>query len=127
MSVRVEVRPRVLERARSRSGIADEIWEHRLCRYEVGLARQAAPTLKQLENFARKTHTPVGFLFLDEPSVESVPIPELRTNGDRPIAAAGAVIAADLTDVIDACQARPESYRGHQLLNGEAPLLEVGA
>ena len=126
MSVRVEVRPRVLEWARARSGIDDEVWEQRFPRYSAWLAGAAAPTLKQLEDFARKTHTPVGFLFLEEPPVETVPIPDFRTIGDRPVTAAGAVVSADLLDVIYACERRQEWYRDNQLLEGEAPLPFVG-
>ena len=126
MSVRVEVRQRVLEWARARYGIDDEVWGHRFPRYEAWLAGQAAPTLKQLEDFARKTHTPVGFLFLEEPPVETVPIPDFRTIGDRPVAAAGEVASADLLDVIYACERRQEWYRDNQLLEGEPPLPFVG-
>lgn len=126
MSVRVEVRPRVLEWARVRSGIDDEVWEQRFPRYAAWLAGQAAPTLKQLEDFARKTHTPVGFLFLEEPPVETVPIPDFRTISDRPVAAAGEVVSADLLDVIYACERRQEWYRDNQLLEGEPPLPFVG-
>jgi Zn-dependent peptidase ImmA (M78 family) len=124
--VRVEVRPRVLEWARARSGIDDEVWEQRFPRYAAWLAGEAAPTLKQLEDFARKTHTPVGFLFLEEPPVETVPIPDFRTISDRPVAAGGAVVSADLLDVIYACERRQEWYRDNQLLEGEAPLPFVG-
>ncbi len=126
MSVRIEVRPRVLEWARARSGIDDEAWEQRFPRYAGWLAGAAAPTLKQLEDFARKTHTPVGFFFLEEPPVETVPIPDFRTITDRPIAAAGAVVSADLLDVIYACERRQEWYRDNQLLEGEPPLPFVG-
>ena len=129
MSVRVEVRPRVLTWARARSGIAEEDWGRRFPRFEAWLAGGAAPTLKQLEEFARKTHTPVGFLFLDKPPVEPVPIPDFRTVGDRPIGGTGGgeVVSADLLDVVYTCQARQEWYRDHQLLNGEPPLAFVGA
>jgi len=126
VSVRVEVRPRVLEWARARSGVDDEVWEQRFPRYEAWLGGQAAPTLKQLEDFARKTHTPVGFFFLEEPPVETVPIPDFRTIGDRPVAAAGDVVSADLLDVIYACERRQEWYRDNQLLEGEPPLPFVG-
>ena len=127
MSVRVEVRPRVLTWARARSGIAVEDWERRFPRFEAWLTGAAAPTLKQLEEFARKTHTPVGFLFLDEPPVEPVPIPDFRTVGDGPIGGGGEVVSADLLDVVYSCQARQEWYRDHRLLNGEPPLAFVGS
>lgn len=123
MSVRVEVRPSVLEWARARSGVADEDWDRRFPRFNGWLAGDTEPTLKQLEEFARKTHTPVGFLFLDEPPVEPVPIPDFRTIGDRPV---GAVVSADLLDVIYAGERRQEWYRDNQILEGEAPLPFVG-
>ncbi|MEZ5230485.1 MAG: ImmA/IrrE family metallo-endopeptidase [Acidimicrobiales bacterium] len=116
----------MLEWARARSGIDDEVWEQRFPRYDVWLAGDAAPTLKQLEDFARKTHTPVGFLFLEEPPVETVPIPDFRTISDRPVAAAGEVVSADLLDVIYACERRQEWYRDNQILEGEPPLPFVG-
>jgi Zn-dependent peptidase ImmA (M78 family) len=94
-------------------------------RFAQWLDGETAPTLKQLETFAHRTHTPVGFFFLDEPPVEEVPIPDFRTIGDRTVGADQGV-SADLLDVIYACQARQEWYRDHQLLNGEAALDFVG-
>lgn len=125
MSVRVEVRPSVLTWARERSGIPEDDWYRRFPSFEAWLAGEAVPTLKQLEDFARKTHTPVGFLFLDEPPVEPVPIPDFRTISDRPVSV-GTVVSADLLDVVYTSQARQEWYRDHQLLNSEAPLDFVG-
>ena len=123
MSVRVEVRPAMLDWARSRSGIHDDTWGRRFPRYEAWRTGQATPTLKQLEEFAHKTHTPVGFFFLNEPPHETVPIPDFLTVGGRAIAA---VLSGNLLDVIYACQRRQEWYRDHQLLNGESPLPFVG-
>ena len=68
MSGRVEVPPPLLEWARARSGIPDEDWDRRFPTFEAWLAGETAPTLKQLDEFARKTHTPVGFFFLDTPA-----------------------------------------------------------
>ena len=126
MSVRVEVRPNLLAWARARSGIEDGVWEHRFPRYETWLAGEA-PTLKQLEDFAQKTYTPVGFFFLEEPPVETVPIPDFRTISDRPMGGAGQVVSADLLDVIYACERRQEWYRDNQLLEGESALPFVGS
>lgn len=126
MSVRIDVRPSVLEWARARSGIDDEAWGQRFPRYEAWWRGEVAPTLKQLEDFARKTRTPVGFFFLDEPPVEQVPIPDFRTVGDRTVGAGAEMVSADLLDVIYACQRRQEWYRDHQLLNGESALAFIG-
>lgn len=125
MNVRVEVRPNVLAWARARSGIGEDDWERRFPKFDAWLAGETAPTLKQLEAFASKTHTPVGFLFLDEPPVETVPIPDFRTIGDDPVGA-DAVVSADLLDVIYACERRQEWYRDNQILEGEPPLPFVG-
>ena len=125
MTVRVEVRPNVLAWARARSGIGEDDWERRFPKFDAWLAGETAPTLKQLEAFASKTHTPVGFLFLDEPPVETVPIPDFRTIGDRPVGA-DAIVSADLLDVIYACERRQEWYRDNQILEGELPLSFVG-
>jgi Zn-dependent peptidase ImmA (M78 family) len=125
VSVRVEVQPGVLTWARARSGVPDDDWGRRFPKFEAWLAGETAPTLKQLEDFARKTHTPVGFLFLEEPPVETVPIPDFRTIGDRPVGA-DEVVSADLLDVIYACERRQEWYRDNQILEGEPPLAFVG-
>jgi Zn-dependent peptidase ImmA (M78 family) len=121
VSVRVEVRPSLLEWARARSGIDDDTLAKRFPRYDDWLVGQEVPTLKQLEAFAGRTHTPVGFFFLAEPPVEEIPIPDFRTLGDRGVGVDRGA-SADLLDVIYACQARQEWYRDHQLLNGEPPL-----
>lgn len=83
-----------------------------------------SPTIKQLEEFARKTYTPVGYFFLDEPPDEGVPIPDFRTVRDRPVTGA---VSGGLLDTVYVCQARQEWYRDNHLLNGEAPLDFVGS
>lgn len=113
----------MLQWARARSGIDDDTWAKRFPLYDTWVAGESNPTLRQLEEFARKTYTPVGFLFLDEPPMEDIPVPDFRTIGDRPVAGR---VTANLLDTLYVCLARQEWYRDSQLLNGEMPLDFVG-
>ncbi len=63
----------LLQWARARSGIGDDVWDSRFPRFDAWVAGEIRPTLRQLEEFARKTYTPVGFFFLDEPPTEDAP------------------------------------------------------
>ncbi|HLI94486.1 MAG TPA: ImmA/IrrE family metallo-endopeptidase [Candidatus Baltobacteraceae bacterium] len=82
----------------------------------------AKPTFKQLEDFARATHTPFGYFFLAEPPVETVPIPDLRTIADRHVERP----SPDMLDTIYLCQQRQEWYRDYARENNSAPLPFVG-
>jgi transcriptional regulator with XRE-family HTH domain len=67
MAVRVAVNPELLAWARERSGVEPEDLARKfpkLAEWEEG---ELAPTLKQLEQFAHATKTPVGYLFLQAP------------------------------------------------------------
>jgi len=92
-------------------------------RLEAWEQRQAKPTLKQLDDFAQITHTPVGFLFLPEPPQEKVPIPDYRTIADRAVGQP----SADLLDTIFQCQQRQEWYHDYARVNGEPPVPLVGS
>ena len=118
MSVYVDVRPEIFDWARRRSGIDPDVWAKRFPRFESWREGESKPTVKQLQEFARKTYTPFGFFFLDTPPQEPVPLPDFRTIGSAPVA----VPTADLLDVIYLAQSRQEWYRDHQLMNGEVPL-----
>lgn len=123
MTVRVDVRPQLLVWARERSGLDPDALSRRFPKLEAWELGARAPTLKQLESFAKATHTPIGFFFLSEPPEEHVPIPDLRTYRDarldRP--------SPDLLETIFQSQERQEWYRDHAQLNGEEPVSFVGS
>jgi len=121
--VRVEVKPALLRWARKRARLGASGLAKRFPKLSEWEGESVRPTLKQLEAFANATHTPVGFFFLPEPPVETVPIPDFRT-------VAGAEIgrpSADLLDTIYLCQQRQEWYRDFARSTGEDPLAFVSS
>jgi Zn-dependent peptidase ImmA (M78 family)/transcriptional regulator with XRE-family HTH domain len=123
MVVRVDVRQEMLEWARARArldvgDLADRF--PKLIEWETGEAR---PTLKQLERFAQATHTPVGYLLLDQPPDEPVPIPDFRTMANTPVGRP----SADLLDTIYQSQQRQEWYRDYTQSAGDEPLSFIGS
>ena len=121
--IRADIKPELLTWARERAGLeADALGRRfpKLAGWEQGTVR---PTLKQLEDFAKATHTPVGFLFLKEPPVEKIPIPDFRTIRNKPVARP----SPDLLDMIYVCQQRQEWYRDFARSERESPLSSVGS
>lgn len=121
--VRVQVKPELLRWAAERAGLEPDALAIRFPRLSAWEREEAQPTLKQLESFAQATHTPIGFLFLPEPPVEEVPIPDFRTMGNERLERP----SADLLDTIYLCQQRQEWYRDFARTEGEGPLPFVGS
>ena len=106
---RVTVKPEILRWARERADRSVESLRHRFPGYDRWERGEAAPTLKQLEAFAKATYVPVGYLFLAKPPTEQVPIPDLRTVANREVGHA----SPDLLDTIYLCQQRQAWYRDY--------------
>ncbi len=120
---RVTVKPEILRWARERADRSVESLRHRFPRYDRWERGEAAPTLKQLEAFARATYVPVGYLFLAEPPTERIPIPDLRTVANREVGHA----SADLLDTIYLCQQRQAWYRDYARSIGDRTQGFVGS
>lgn len=120
---RVAVEPAMVRWARERADESLESLSRPFPRIEAWETGEVRPTFKQLEKFARRTHVPLGYLFLQEPPEEEVPIPDLRTVGgrflDRP--------SPDLLDTIYLCQQRQAWYREWARSVGEEPRDFVGS
>jgi Zn-dependent peptidase ImmA (M78 family) len=120
---RVPVKPEMLRWARERAGWSAASLRERIPRLELWERGEESPTLKQLESFAKTTHTPIGYLFLQEPPIERVPIPDFRTIGNERLERP----SPDLLDTIYACQQRQDWYRDFARSTGEGTLPFVGS
>lgn len=123
MSTRVEVAPGMITWARERAGLVIEDLEHRFKPLSAWESGEINPTLKQLQAYAKATHTPVGYLFLPEPPEEPLPVADFRrlpTGQTRQP-------SPDLLDVLYLCQQRQEWYRDFAISYGEDPVPLVGS
>lgn len=117
------VKPELVRWARERAGrrLADMTGRFaKLAEWERG---EAQPTFKQLEDFAKATHVPFGYLFLPEPPTERLPIPDLRTVRNQELSH----VSPDLLDTIHAMQRRQAWLREEQIECDAEPLDFVGS
>lgn len=119
---RVFVNPEILHWAGQRAGLDVGDLLPKFPKLKDWFEGSLAPTLKQLEAFARATHTPIGFFFLPKPPEISLPIPDFRAMGGD----ARPVPSPDLLDTIYLCQQRQDWYRDYARLYGEEPLTWIG-
>ncbi len=104
---------RMLTWARERSGVSlpefarrCHVDADRLQGWENG---EAALSFKQAQVFASKAHVPFGYLFLREPPLEELPIPDLRTLENRGVRRP----SAELLDLIKLTLYRQQWYKDH--------------
>lgn len=120
---RVAVTEAVLSWAVERSGLPLADLQRRFPRLDEWQRGDAQPTLRQLEGFAKATATPLGFLFLDRPPAERLPIPHFRTVREalprRP--------TADLLETVHTMQRRQAWLREYLVEDGYEPLPFVSA
>jgi Zn-dependent peptidase ImmA (M78 family)/transcriptional regulator with XRE-family HTH domain len=119
----VPVKPELVRWARERAGLGIPALSERFRKLSDWEEGTVQPTLRQLEDFARTVHVPIGYLFLPEPPVENLPIPDFRTR-------AGHVVARpspDLLDMIYACQERQGWYREFAQVMRQPALPFVGS
>jgi Zn-dependent peptidase ImmA (M78 family)/transcriptional regulator with XRE-family HTH domain len=85
MSQAALVNPSLLIWSRERAGLSTEQVAKKLPvkpdRVEEWEAGETKPTFLQAQKWASLAHIPFGFLFLQQPPVEQLPLPDLRTVG----------------------------------------------
>lgn len=121
--IRVDVNPELLRWARERAGLDTDALVERFPKLPAWEQGELRPTLKQIEKFASATHTPIGFLFLSRPPVETIPIPDFRTVRNKRLQRP----SPDLLDMIYVCQQRQEWYRDFARGERLPPLPFVGS
>ncbi len=117
-SVRVPLEPALIRWARERAGRSIESLRKPFPKIEEWEKGNIQPTLKQVERLAEALHVPVGFLFLEAPPEEPLPIPDFRTMPQAVLSRP----SPELLDTIYLCQQRQEWYRQYLLTLGESPL-----
>jgi Zn-dependent peptidase ImmA (M78 family) len=114
---RVQVSTPVLYWAIERSGKPDYI-EKKFPKLSSWLEGKVQPTLNQLEDFAKATSTPLGFLFLTNPPEDILPVPYFRTinegSSKRP--------SADLLETVHTLKRRQAWFREYLIEEGHARL-----
>src|SRR5437764_9141342 len=115
---RIAVKPEVIQWAIDRSGrLVDELRD-RFPKIGEWLTGAIEPTLKQLDDFAQATSTPLGMLFLESPPEESLPIPLYRTTKDKSVRRP----SVNLLDTIQSMQRRQNWMRDYLVDCGQPPL-----
>ena len=109
LSQRVNIKPEMIKWARKRARFTQEELAQKsnfkkLPEWEEG---KLNPTLKQVEQFSRKVHVPIGYLFGSKPPQEKLPITDFRTlpgnKSERP--------SLELMDTLHTCLLRRNWYR----------------
>jgi transcriptional regulator with XRE-family HTH domain len=120
---RVPVKPELIRWARERAGLGVRDLARRFPKLREWEEGQTKPTLRQLEDYAKATAAPVGYLFLSEPPDEPLPIPDFRTVGGTGIPRP----SPNLLDTIFLMQRRQEWMHEFLVEEGAEPLAFVGS
>ncbi len=119
----VAVNPELIRWAVDRSGVPREDLAKSFPKLDAWQSGEKSPTLRQLESLAKKTMTPLGYMFLHAPPVEKLPIPDFRTVGDRPVGRP----SPNLIETIQAMQRRQAWMRDYVIEQGHEELALVGS
>lgn len=120
---RVAVQPKLVQWARERADLGIDDLSRKFPKLRDWESGEALPTFKQLEDFAKATHVPFGFLFLPTPPEIPMPIPDFRTVRNRHLGPA----SPDLLDTVYTMQQRQAWLRETRLECESAALAFVGS
>ena len=122
----MQAKPQVLKWARVRTGLTEDELAERLNLDSDRVRRWEASGeigIVDAERLATTTNTPYGYLFLDSPPQETLPIKDFRTVGSERAKETN----LNLIDLVKQALARQEWYREHLVSIGEDKLDFVGS
>jgi Zn-dependent peptidase ImmA (M78 family) len=115
---RVAVTPELVQWTRERAQLDWAALAGRFPKLPEWERGEVQPTFRQLEDFAKATHVPFGYLFLPEPPHIPMPIPDFRTLQNQQLRA----VSPALLDTIYAMQRRQAWLRESRLECEASPL-----
>jgi len=126
MATQALITPSVLEWARMRAEISLDVLSQKLSvkdeKVQKWVVGESKPTFKQAQKLAKILQIPFGYLFLQEPPQESLPIPDLRTLDDT----APSQISATFRELLYEVDRKQQWYREYVLESGEDEKSFVG-
>lgn len=116
MKQEIAINKDILYWAIARAGYNVDNFTNKYPKFDKFLSGDKYPTIKQLEDFAKKVYIPFGYLFLPEPPKETLPIPFFRTEqSDNDI-------GVNVYDTILLLQQR-QSWLKDYLIDNDFPIL----
>ena len=119
----VTIKPDIFHWARVRAGLSLKDLQKKFPNLELWEKGKKKPTLKQLERFAKVTHTPLGWFFLEKPPEDKSPIPDFRIMDQMKMKH----LSLNLLETIYICQRRQDWYKDYKLSEREKPLKFIGS
>ena len=120
---KIVIAPEMIIWARERARMEQETLLKKFKKLPEWESGKAQPTLRQLEDFAKKVHVPMGLLFLPNPPEEKLPIPDFRTFKNHQIHSP----SPDLIDTVHMCQERQAWYADFAQANNQTLCEFVGS
>jgi Zn-dependent peptidase ImmA (M78 family)/transcriptional regulator with XRE-family HTH domain len=115
---RVAVNQQVLRWAIERSGLPPEVLRKHFPNIQEWESGDSQPTLRQLEDLAKRTRTPLGYLFLSKAPEDRLPIPHFRTIADEPMRRP----SPNLIETVHVMERRQVWMREFMLEQGQEPV-----
>ncbi|EOR96354.1 hypothetical protein ADIARSV_0459 [Arcticibacter svalbardensis MN12-7] len=117
MGTEINVNPTMLTWAIARAGYVVGDYLDKFPNVKKWIEKDKNPTVKQLEDFAKRVHIPFGYLFLQEPPKEQIAFPFFRTGNNQTNQ-----VSLNVYDTILILQRRQDWLSDYLLENNEDPL-----